>query len=635
MRNTLRLGMLAACAASIVITPAAAGASAPPALPVPVSVPGTGGPVLNPVVEAQNYSKTLERQAIYMTPQYQLALRTVGAENLANATREEIADPGREFSSDLCWNEMDGCAGDVRLYDWQSKGYGVVQPVLFTARDGATISGHIWATRSGPARRPGIVITNGSVQADEQMYWYAAQALAKDGYVVMTFDPQGQGQSDTFGQAPDQSEGFPAQTDGRPFFDGTEDALNFFFSTPSHPYVPESSCSTGTSHAAKQAQRVQAGLDSAYNPYWQLFNGAVGLAGHSYGAAGISYIGQWDPRVKAIVAWDNLSQPAPGTGGTESFPPGEDGCPAHPQDRSAVTKLHAPALGMSADYFLPPTPNTTYPDQSGCPAVEAAYENGQEPTEQQGLNCKSLASDGYSKHGIDSGEIVIRGGSHLDFSFIPNQAFGATLRGADMITWYTTAWFDRYLKHDSAADARLLTNRWRHDGEEASVDPTHDGNMFSFYHPSRLDISLSGGRRVDCENLRDGCSALTDNDRYTGEYSYLTIDTSPDGSGPAKVRRGTGIYGSAATAPVPATCAASRTVHVRLGVPRGARVTKVVARVGQRVVGGGPRARLTLHRARLRKRAVTVSFSITMRVNGKTLHLKLTHRYRACGARGG
>jgi hypothetical protein len=33
--------------------------------------------------------------------------------------------------------------------------------------------------RSGPAKRPGVVITNGSVQADEQLYWFAAQALAK------------------------------------------------------------------------------------------------------------------------------------------------------------------------------------------------------------------------------------------------------------------------------------------------------------------------------------------------------------------------------------------------------------------------------------------------------------------------
>ena len=117
------------------------------------------------------------------------------------------------------------------------------------------------------------MITNGSVQADEQLYWYAAQTLAKAGYVVLTWDPQGQGQSDTFGESPDQAEGFPAQTDGRPFFDGTEDALNFFFSTPSQPVrAGGRAARSGTSHAAKQDRRVKAGLDTAYNPFWQLLD---------------------------------------------------------------------------------------------------------------------------------------------------------------------------------------------------------------------------------------------------------------------------------------------------------------------------------------------------------------------------
>src|SRR4051794_25601139 len=382
----------------------------------------------DPVVEAKNYSKTGERAAIYDNPQYQAQLRTISAQNFAAATAIQAKDPEREFTTDLCWNGGDGCAGDVRLYDWQAKGYGIVRPVLFTARNGATISGHVWATRSGPARRPGIVITNGSVQANEQLYWYAAQALAKAGYVVMTFDPQNQGQSDARGEAPDQDEGFPAQSDGRPFFDGTVDALNFLYSTPGQPYVPESSCSTGTSHAPKQARRVAAGLNAAYNPYWQRFDRKrVGLAGHSYGAAGVSYVGQLDARVKAIVAWDNLSQPSPGMGGGRSFPPGEEGCPAHPEQRVDLTHADAskakPALGMSADYFLPPTPNTSEPpSEQHCDAALAAYEqNGTPPSRDDGTQCKSLASKGYSHRGIDTGELVIRGGSHLDFSFLPNH----------------------------------------------------------------------------------------------------------------------------------------------------------------------------------------------------------------------
>jgi hypothetical protein len=78
----------------------------------------------------------------------------------------------------------DGCAGDVRLYDWEKNGHGLSRPVLFTARNGAVLPGRVWATKSGPRKRPGIVITNGSVQAPEQLYWFAATNLAKRGYGV-------------------------------------------------------------------------------------------------------------------------------------------------------------------------------------------------------------------------------------------------------------------------------------------------------------------------------------------------------------------------------------------------------------------------------------------------------------------
>src|SRR3712207_6503180 len=202
---------------------------------------------------------------------------------------------------------MDGCAGDVRLYDWGAAGHGAVLPILFTARNGSTLSGHVWMTVSGPARRPGIVITNGSVQAPEELYWFAAQTLAKAGYVVMTWDPQGQGYSDTYGNGPDRNDGVPSQQ-GRPFFDGTEDALDFFFSTPQAPYVPRPSCTSGTSHAGKHAARVEDGRSSAHNPFWESVDfGRVGVVGHSLGSAAVSYVGQIDPRVDAIVAYDNLS----------------------------------------------------------------------------------------------------------------------------------------------------------------------------------------------------------------------------------------------------------------------------------------------------------------------------------------
>jgi hypothetical protein len=165
---------------------------------------------------------------------------------------------------------------------------------------------------------------------------------------------------------------------------------------------------------------------------------------------------------------------------------------------------------MSADYFIPPTPNTSDPDPMA----------------------KSQGSLAYTKAGVDTGELIIRGGTHYDFSWIPNPAFPASLRGADMIDWYTTAWFDKYLKGDCTADRRLLTDRWRHDGEEAAIDePNHDGNLFSFYYRSRLDLHLAGGRRYDDENLRGNASGLSGRDGYAGSYDYVDVDRSPDGAG--------------------------------------------------------------------------------------------------------
>jgi dienelactone hydrolase len=515
--------------------------------------------VFNPIVEAQNFSITLQRQTIYDTPSYQEQLGAVSAANLANALAIQAADPARFFVDDLCWSQGNGCAGDIRLDNWATNGYGLVRPVLFTARDGATISGHVWATVAGPPKRPGIVLTNGSVQANEQLYWYAAQTLAKAGYVVLTFDPQGQGQSDTFGEGADRNEGVPAQSDGRPFYDGTEDAINFFLSKPGHPYEPVPSCTTGTSHAAKQNSRVAAGLDTAYNPFWQLLDSSeIGLVGHSYGAAGVSYIAQWDPRVKAVVALDNLGGPGPhaamvpGSGSKMTI--GEAGCPADPAARTTVP-ITKPGLGISADYGLPPTPNVALPDP----------------------NTKSDESGQYSKAGVDTGEIIIRGGSHLDFSWIPNQAFGASLRGPDITDWYATAWFDKYLKHDPTADRRLLTQRWSQDPVEASIDPGHDGNAFSFYYYSRLDFHLANGRVFDCEDLREGCAGMVSADGYPGDYSYVKIDTTPDSvTGPAAPLRSGNALG---------TCPARSVIIFKLGRVHGQPIVKVKVYVdGHRIL---------------------------------------------------
>ena len=52
--------------------------------------------------------------------------------------------------------------------------------------------------------------------------------------------------------------------------------------------------------------------------------------------------------------------------------------------------------------------------------------------------------------------------------------------------------------------------------------------MFSFYYPSRLNFHLANGKRYDNENLRTDVNRLTYKDGYSGEYSYIYVDRSPD-----------------------------------------------------------------------------------------------------------
>ena len=393
----------------------------------------------------------------------------------------------------------------------------------------------MWATRGGAARRPAVVFVNGSIIGFEEGWWYMAQSLARDGYVVLTFDAQGEGMSDQFGEAPDQLEATFAGTpgvgvlqgtsgggSGLAFYDGGADALDFLLSTPEHPYTPVPSRTSQTSHAAKQRDRVAAGLNPPFNPLWQLIDrDAIGITGHSYGAQAASWLAQQDPRLKAAVALDTLCVPvwpspdevaslvgepgnriggvAPG-GAPYTFAPE---CFAVPQ--GPAPRLKKPALGISGDYLLSYSPYLAKPDPDN----------------------KLRASLAYSKAGVDSGQIIVRGGTHFDFGDDVSGFFPASLRGIDLGTWYTLAWFDKYLKHDPTADARLLSARWRDDPDTRAVDPAGDANLYSYHYRSRLDITLAGGARRDCEDLRAGCAGqpTASDDCAPAKFGFLTLAT--------------------------------------------------------------------------------------------------------------
>jgi dienelactone hydrolase len=465
-------------------------------------------------LEAKNFAKVKERfQYITSTPEFQARLQQQNVASPQQDLNIQTTDPERDYTGNICGHRTNECAGDVRFYDWPKDGFGIRRPVLFTARDGATISGNVWATRSGPKRRPAIVLTTGSVQAPETLYWGLAATFAKHGYVVLTYDVQGQGRSDTFGEAPDTQEGVPSQA-GQPFYDGTEDALDFLLSSKGHPYAPRPSCGNanggvGTSHATKQKRRVKAGLDSAFDPLRGMIDPTrIGIAGHSLGAAAVSFVGQEDPRVDATVAWDNLGTPDGGSFGVPD-------CPSAPKTRK-TPKITKPALGMSNDYSLVAEPYTSDPGP-------LSHNDG-------------FAT--YKKAGVDSMQVNIRGGTHYEYSFIPGNTApyplgAASLRGEDVAAWYSTAWFDRYVKcrHrkrcQANADRRLLTGGWRDDKPAQQVDTNNDPNDFSFYLRSQYAFHKANGHEVTCGNMRAGCGSM-DSGGGGSSYSFVADADRPD-----------------------------------------------------------------------------------------------------------
>ena len=387
------------------------------------------------------------------TPAYEALLAQQAIDDEVERADIALNDPERDFSGNLCAQHKDGCAGDVRLYRWAQSGYGLTYPVLYIGRSGAIMSGHIWATRDGPPKRPGVVITTGSVQAPEELYLYAATTLAKKGYVVMTYDVQGQGRSDTFGEAPDENEGVPgtaaSQLHRR---HGGRAQLPAVDARP----APTSRCrATARQRCTAQGRSAawpRAGTRPTTRPSGCSTRRRIGIIGHSLGASAVSQVccaGPYASVVDAVVAWDNLSVP------------------------SGITP-RVPAIGMSADYGLVQTPFTAEPNPQS----------------------KNSASNAYSAAGIDTAQLNWRGGTHYEWSYIPNPGFGATWRGMDMAAWYTAAWLDKYVKGDATADARLLTDRWRDDDLEQSIDPDNDGNMFSYHFRSRIDMDLSAGGHV-------------------------------------------------------------------------------------------------------------------------------------------
>ena len=406
----------------------------------------------------------------------------------AAAPNRPALTPGNVFPS---WN-----VGNPLRASWDGS-RGLMQKVAFTNRYGALLRGTVY--RPLPHARdpytgerlrgpfPGVVITTGSVQGSEGMYRWLAEDLAERGYVVLTYDVQGQGTSETFPHendtvndlpfcnpfAPARSDeltrcpGVPSQQLSN-FVVGTEDALSFFTSTPGKPY----------SNPAAGSTKV-----NSHNPYWKLFDRSrdrrtatpgrttrIAIIGHSMGAAAVSKVQGTDRRVETVVALDKLT--GPHASGALN---GDGNVPT------------VPALALQSEYGFSVTPYTMSGGSSLNPTPSP---NGPDPHRE-----RATGYDDWAKAGVDSMLVVPRASTHLEYTDIP-LVLPASRYGQDLASAYTQLWLDRYLKHRRNT-AALLGTRFRYlepvgNGRWAPVT-LHRDELLSFYYCSAYSV---GARRT-------------------------------------------------------------------------------------------------------------------------------------------
>ena len=356
-------------------------------------------------------------------------------------------------SGNVCNHWSMQCTGDPYLWPGIDPFYeeeGRVRQVIYFDYGGALLSGRVWMPRglARDERLPGVVIETGSVQAPETLYWWFAQTLVRQGYIVMTYDVRGQGRSDN--RAPDGSMGSNANSEV--FVLDLVDSIELFMSTPDRPYK----------HVVTREAPT-----TAFNPFHRhLDRSRIGIVGHSLGARGVSVVqgiphARWPGRildrnpVDVAVAWDNLS----GEGELAGF----------------AVKPRVPTMGQSADYGLVPTPYTTPPDPQG----------------------KNAGYQFWREHGEPTYQLNIRGGSHYEWSLLPTFPTSSWDWGNPLANHYSLAWLDRWLKEPGEEGFRSADRRLLQDGKWRS--------RLSFYFRSARNFRTRSGVLKTCSDIKGGC----------------------------------------------------------------------------------------------------------------------------------
>ncbi|MFV8572022.1 alpha/beta hydrolase family protein [Marinobacter sp. SBS5] len=472
--------------------------------------------------EATNYAKTLEAPTEQVSIPFLSRFMEQSLFNLEGLVERAVIDPSWFLSlsldgprtplslsvntplTPLCATYGLPCTGDPYRYPEADGPDGKdfyeteadVTEVVFYDRECARLTGKLWVPKqaTSDSKVPTIVITNGSVQAPQTAYSWAAQALVRAGYGVFTYDPRGQGQSDLYTPMLEQGSNLNPNV----FWEGQVDAIDFFRSTPETLYPHAASC-----------EGTQPTPVFDHNPEWsRLDRSRLGIAGHSLGAIGVSVVQGYgapgaepwpglideENPVDVVVAWDSLITPE-GEGLTTAshlqLP-----APLYDIMMLAITQgslpgfaPRVPSMSFFADYGFAPVPYLVPPDPEGG----------------------KVAFNAWHAAGVPVYTLGFQGTTHFDYSLLPlfpatswcpDVSNGACAGGwgRPSITHYTVAWFDRWLKQAGEvgyddADMRLID-----DARVGAAD-----RMSFHYHSARSFPDRFGGLQ-HCESIRSGCA---------------------------------------------------------------------------------------------------------------------------------
>jgi hypothetical protein len=269
------------------------------------------------------------------------------------------------------------------------------------------------------SKRPALVFSNG-VSSSQIMYYWFAEAMAARGYIVLTYDPAGQGQSEgTWTDTFQQGTGTGDCQFGGACLD-VQDAVRWLTGSP----IVERADLTG--FQGGQVRPFDGPKDPATGPTNPIVSfvdtDAVGLAGNSMGALStLNYLtalaqpGSTLPQLKAAVAM---------SGATPS---------------AAVT---VPLQIQTSDFDGSPT--LVGPGVAGVSLGAQGYGIGYYPIKEMLDRVTPAASN-------DASLVVFEGGVHTDSVAVPYVP--RTLWSTHLASHYAGSWFDCYIKGDEAACA--------------------------------------------------------------------------------------------------------------------------------------------------------------------------------------